>query len=187
MNTELLQDIAFLVEPSSRGGNENDQGTTGKELSSEDTFLAFEEENDKVTTTSETKSLVLDIYVAECIKRDLASYNGFKIRETYPKAFKKLHDYSVEKAGINAPPEGIDQDTVCSILLYSSRTILFDFFDTNQIYVNISRNRDSGIWNYYIQYDKDNYIESITGHDKRTPAEVDAYYKAFEILESKLK
>jgi hypothetical protein len=98
------------------------------------------------------------------------------VREKYPKAWQKLRDWDFKRPAINHPRR------------------LYDFFDEQGIYINISRYFQplgSYIeWVAIIDTEDDfrvAYLNKRGGYPTRTEAEEKAFEKAFEILEGRIK
>jgi len=96
--------------------------------------------------------------------------NWEEIKEKYPKAWNNLVEYDWKAIYIKAdlefpsiPSQG-----------YNNRD-LYDFFDANQIYIELVRASD---WWYY--------LGCLKAHDTRTEAEEGAFIEAFKMLERKL-
>jgi len=103
-----------------------------------------------------------------------------EIKEKYPKSFWKFHKRSGRHPYIND----------LNILGYGffgkhieiNDRDLFDFFDEQEIYVNIRNTMLKYVWCWSINYS----VEEITAKS-RQEAETVGFTKAFEILEEKLK
>lgn len=126
--------------------------------------------------SQEDKERVMELTIADAHRQGLAAYDGLKIKKLYPKAYAKLSEYMTTKAGIL---EVMDDETILGILLYSPRIVLFDFFDTNKVYVNVLGGETS--WWYKIN----GQLED-SGFKNRLEAETTGFYKAFEIFEKLL-
>ena len=100
--------------------------------------------------------------------------NWKEIRDKYPKAAEAHKKWTKGYYNINVEPDNRD---------------LYDFFDENGIFIRVDFefNEDGLEWAYYIN--RPNFRKTYVGdyYKSRKEAETEAFTKAFEILESKLK
>lgn len=121
---------------------------------------------------------VLNDYVREATKKGMLALSGFELEKKYPKAYELFRIYAGVKSNIE-PGKPLDRDTCLSVLLYTPRTILWDFFDENKIFINITGSETS--WKYTINSDSHTYQDV----SRRVLAEAEAYEMAFQLLENK--
>jgi hypothetical protein len=112
------------------------------------------------------------------IDRNMVAFNGITIRKSYPKSYQLMVEYMMKVSDLGK----IDDETAIGILLYSPRTVLFNFFDSNELRVQINYNDSENTWFY--TFNKDNY--QAKGYTSRTKAEVDGFDRAFAVLEKRL-
>lgn len=136
-----------------------------------------------MTSELENQRPVVEEHVNHFINRDLPSFSAFEIKDKYPKAYEKLRQFAGEQASMGT--ENIDDELLIGVLLYSPRSLLYLFFDNHNVFVNIQRGNVTETFEYRIDTDVSIGEISETKSKKRTPAEVAAFIKAFEILENK--
>ena len=130
--------------------------------------------------------------------------NWNKIKEKYPKAFEKFADWYWNGMDFELLPNGTlyfeqiyDGGKGYTITTLSVKDIVvsrrwYDFFDEQKIYIEITKYKYSDRslrWNYEIT-DEQNYKygdDIYEEENSRPEAEEQAFEKAFEILEEKLK
>jgi hypothetical protein len=123
--------------------------------------------------------------------------NSQELLEKYGKAASVVKEYylgkfldSMESENLPenfkefAKEQGIDNDTVAKMIEAMPRA-LFDVFDVNEIYINITAFRN-GLFLYSIITDEKEEIGSKETSNTRKEAEKLAIEKAFEILNEKL-
>ena len=164
------------AETFSNEGNDILGGTEVGEESSEENIEIQAPKSRRRQVTQEDKERLMELTIADAHSQVLAAYDGLKIRKSYPKAYAKLSEYMAVKAHL---PGMMDDETILGILLYSPRIVLFDFFDTNKVYVNVLGGETS--WWYKVN----GQLED-SGFKGRLEAETTGFYKAFEILEKLL-
>lgn len=131
----------------------------------------------------ENQKPLVEEHVKYSIENGMPAFDGFEVKAKYPKAYEKLREYAAKKA--NMGTENIDDELIIGVLLYSPRSILYDFFDTSNIFVNIQRGNVTERFEYRIDTDTSVGELSDTQSTTRTVIEVEAFEKAFEILENK--
>lgn len=141
-----------------------------------------EEKSTKVQIEDLTKEDLeeIEVFVTEMNKRHIPSFNSVKLKKKYPKAYKALFDFIEEKGQYQGQ---LDDATMVGIMAYTSRMITFDFFDSKEIYVCISGDKQG--WDYIVSWKDELYANE--GSSTRTLTEITAFDKAFEILENQLK
>lgn len=123
--------------------------------------------------------------------------NSQELLEKYGKAASVVKEYylgkfldSMESENLPenfkefAKEQGIDNDTVAKMIEAMPRA-LFDVFDVNEIYINVTAFRN-GLFLYSIISDAKEEIGSKETSNTRKEAEKLAIEKAFEILNEKL-
>jgi len=174
------------------GGTQAQEGTTNSggqnqdgARNSEKSYEAVSQENPnqvqpKNALTNEQMERELDAYIKEYLDKGIVAYNAIRIKDKYPKAYRKFVKYIDSVATI--PGVAADDETMIGILLYSPRTIIFNFFDDNTIFVLPKFAKVNRKWYYEIVLPQADAILSGE-YDNRTEAEVSGFMKAFEILE----
>lgn len=130
----------------------------------------------------EVKEKAIESYIPAALNANLIAFNSYKIKREYPKVYQKLYDYMFEKAGTQQSV--IDDDTISGVLLYTPRSVTFDFLDENGIYLNT--NKVKNIWGYTIENDI-TLLESISNYKSRLEAEIKGFESGLHFLENKLK
>lgn len=123
--------------------------------------------------TDSEKEEVLANYVKESIAHNVVALNHAKIKRQYPKALKALEAFITERAG-----QPVEEDTIVGVLLYSPRSVLYEFFDNKKIFINIAGSETD--WHYTI-----NGGYANMGYASRVLAECDAFEDAFSQLNRK--
>lgn len=173
------------VEGAIQSRNEVQTGGAGSEISDgnvvgESRPTKKESSKIKAEDLSEKELQELEIFIHEMNNRHIPSFNALTIRRAYPKAFQALWEFVEDKGAYQGQ---LDDATMIGIMAYTSRMITFDFFDSKGIYVSIAGDKHS--WEYTITYEDELYVDE--GKSTRTLTEVQAFLKAFEILENQLK
>lgn len=114
-------------------------------------------------------------YVEQALSENLVAYNAYDLQKTFPKAFAALQEYINGQA--NLP---VDMDSIIGILLYSGRTVTYEFFDSKKLFVNILGYDDR--WYYTIE----RTCQSTEDYKTRILCEVAAFRQAFAELEKQL-
>ena len=121
------------------------------------------------------KAVLVSDYTKQAIEGGLVAYDAYAIKKAFPKSFAAFQDYINETAHLP-----VDTDTIVGIMLYSGRTVIFDFFDKKKIFVNIIGYEN----NFY--YRIENIGQSKETYSNRTNCEVEAFMEAFTILEKQI-
>lgn len=129
----------------------------------------------------EVKEKAIESYIPAALNANLIAFNSYKIKREYPKVYQKLYDYMFEKAGVNQ--SAVDDDTISGVLLYTPRSVTFDFLDENGIYLGIIK---TSRWAYNIHNDN-NLVEGLDNFKTRLEAEIKGFDRALYFLENKLK
>jgi hypothetical protein len=154
------------VSESSRPGstNRDDQISIAREIAQGQKSPAPPSEDEK-------RQLVAE-YVEQAIAEGLVSYDAYAIQKTFPKAFLALTEHINEQAHLP-----VDVDSLVGIMLYSGRTVVFDFFDKKKVFVNILGADDK--WYYTIE----RLCQSKEDFKDRLHCEIAAFKQAFAELE----
>lgn len=128
----------------------------------------------KVEPFGEEQKKEISNYVKGSLELNVLAIDPFEIEKLYPNAYKACKDYMDGKAETE-----VGDEIVVSVYLYSPRTVLYDFLDEKEVFINIRGQKDE--WSYSV-----NNLNSILINKTRTLAEVDALKCAFEELEKKL-
>jgi hypothetical protein len=123
--------------------------------------------------TDEQKTEVVQQYVDAAVADDLLAFNSLRIKRVYPKAYRDLTDYMVQRAQLPT-----DDDTVVGVLLYTPRNVLYEFFDRRNLFLNVGGNNTS--WHFNI-----NGEPSKLGFKSRVAAEYAGFEEAFYKFEHK--
>jgi hypothetical protein len=117
--------------------------------------------------------------VDEFMSKGLMSINPLTIKNSYPKSFKKYEEIINNTIGILDNGD----DTIMASLLYSPRSILYNLFDENSIYISVVTDFGQN-WNFTLQYS----LKELTsnGYISRIEAEKEGIMRAFKILEDLL-
>lgn len=164
------------VSESSRQGSTNgdDQVSSTAEELAREIQSSRQAKNPNPPSEAEKIAMVAE-YVKQAIAKGLVAYDVYEIEKKYPKAFLGLQDYIDESA--NLP---VDKDSLVGIMLYSGRTVVFSFFDRQQIFVNILGYEDK--WYYTIE----KLCQSTETYKTRTECEIAAFMQAFAEFENRL-
>lgn len=111
-------------------------------------------------------------YVKQAEKEGLLALDFFEMSSAYPKAFKMFTEYLQNQA--KAP---IDEEMCVGVLLYSARTILYDFFDKQKVFINTLGYDDK--WYFTLE----RIGQSKETYKNRAATEKAAFNDAFEYLE----
>lgn len=161
--TETENDGAGSREDTSISQKVSNVESTGKESSQDDLSI------------SQMKEDILEEVIVNALEDDLLALNAITIKNRFPKSYNTCKDYMAAKSQF--PP---DEETMIGVLLYTPRNLLYDFFDTKDIFVNINHlSKDS--WSFHLNFDN-----PTKGFAKRALTESAAFYKAFEELEKQL-
>lgn len=127
---------------------------------------------------------LVEKYVADSVAENIIAFNAFEIKKKTPKAYDSLLKWMNETSHIGGQ---IDDEVAAGVLLYSPRTVTFNFFDKQDIIVNIiGLQKDN--WSYVLELGSGSLVNNKDVKLKsRTEAEIAAFEKAFEVLENKLK
>lgn len=116
--------------------------------------------------------------------------NGPEIKSNFPKSFQKLIDYSYGVMVANGfsnteeSKKAFPFEDMLNILLGTNPRTLFDFFDDNQVFVDVNYNVLN--WSFSI-YNKTQQVETEDVRlSTRMAMEEHAFLKAFDILEKNL-
>lgn len=150
----------------------SDVGSRPSSVSGEETPQAkAQPEGDELSL--DTKKAILEDYVNNALKENFLSLSALQIKSAYPKAYKKLFDYVQSKS-----PVGLDEETMIATLLYTPRSVLYSFFDEQELFVNTIGKHTS--WESIL-----NDETSQASFTSRVYAEFDGFHKAFEELNKK--
>lgn len=177
-----------IPEQSSKGDGQNNESdlpirernkgvvTSGGYIEKEAEITSIPKE-ELVELTEEQMERSIDIYLISAKKEGIVSINAFEYKRSFPKAFQELLKYTAKKSHMSE--NELNGDTMIGILLYSPRTVLFDFLDDSDIYLNIHGKKN--MWKYNIddKPSEDTYV-------KRAECEMAGYKAAFQKLEEKL-
>lgn len=114
-------------------------------------------------------------YVQQALAENLVAYDAYDLQKTFPKAFVALQEYINNQAHLP-----VDMDSIIGILLYSGRTVTYEFFDSKKLFVNILGYDDK--WYYTIE----RTCQSTEDYKTRILCEVAAFRQAFAELEKQL-
>ncbi len=114
-------------------------------------------------------------YVQQALSENLIAYDAYDLQKTFPKAFVALQEYINNQAHLP-----VDMDSIIGILLYSGRTVTYEFFDSKKLFVNILGYDDK--WYYTIE----RTCQSTEDYKTRILCEVAAFRQAFAELEKQL-
>lgn len=170
-------------EPKIQAGNETGRDDVrSSSIVGESQTKRKEEKNTKIQIEDLTNEELqeIEVFVTEMNKRHIPSFNAVTLKKAYPKAYKALFDFIEEKGQYQGQ---LDDPTMVGIMAYTSRMITFDFFDSKEIYVCVVGDKNG--WDYTITCKDELYADE--GSSSRTNTEVEAFLKAFEILENQLK
>jgi len=145
-------------------GNETTQEVSYVDTSREE---SAEDELQKTVVSEEVLQEVVD----QALKDNLLSLNAITIKNKYPKSYEACKEYMVKKSQF--PP---DEETMIGVLLYTPRNLLYDFFDTKKIFVNIHGSDQR--WKYSWEAN-----ESSSPYGSRVYAEYHGFLEGFERLE----
>ncbi len=111
-----------------------------------------------------------------------------EIKQKYPKSINLLQEYlnNQLKSSYTGPKELLESfpiEHIVNSLFSSPATMrnLYDFFDSNEIYLNITGDIT---WAYGIRYN--NGVPGNSGFKSRIECEFEGYIEAFKLLEAKL-
>lgn len=126
--------------------------------------------------TSEAEKVeIVAAHVQQALAENLVAYDAYDIQKTFPKAFVALQEYINNQAHLP-----VDMDSIIGILLYSGRTVTYEFFDSKKLFVNILGYDDK--WYYTIE----RTCQSTEDYKTRIFCEVAAFRQAFAELEKQL-
>lgn len=131
-------------------------------------------QNPNPPSEAEKQELVAS-YVQQALQENLVAYNAYELQKTFPKAFAALQEYVNGQAHLP-----VDIDSLVGILLYSGRTVTYEFFDSKKLFVNILGYDNR--WYYTIE----RTCQSIEDYKTRILCEVAAFRQAFAELEKQL-
>lgn len=125
---------------------------------------------------SEAKKVeMVAAYVQQALSENLVAYDAYNLQKTFPKAFAALQEYINNQAHLP-----VDMNSIIGILLYSGRTVTYEFFDSKKLFVNILGYDDK--WYYTIE----KTCQSTEDYKTRILCEVAAFRQAFAELEKQL-
>lgn len=111
------------------------------------------------------------------LSRDVLLFNPIYLKKTYPKVYNKIVKYIEDMIGMI--PE---EEMIFASILYSTRNLVFKFFDTESLWINITGKEEN--WSYTNIFNKD--IVAASDLVNRSTAEYQAYMLAFKMLEKSL-
>lgn len=113
--------------------------------------------------------------------------NWNEIKEKYPKAFHKMHQWHYKDLAYKKPYPPIVIKEYNRLQERDANRFLYDFFDEQDIYISINVNMFMMFdWSIITTPDVSVFIQSDFDYNFRTEAEKSAFLKAFKILENKL-
>lgn len=119
------------------------------------------------------RSQGFDLAIEHLLGDDLLAFNALTLKAKFPKSYKKVVDFMQVKSSLDT-----DEDTILGVFLYSPKTVVYNFFDDNELYINVGGWKQD--WHYTINGSPAEFCSS------RTFAEHGAVLKAFELLEATL-
>lgn len=139
------------------------------------TQIAQPQVKNQINMTDEEKEEFIERLTSALAESGSLGLNFFKFKRLYPKALAAFEQY----CSIKVPAGVVDEDTLVGILLYSARNIIYDFFDSKEIYINILGSDNSWVWNT-------EYFKSTNNFKSRVYAETDAFDVVFSNFEKSL-
>lgn len=119
----------------------------------------------------------LDLVINEQVEKGVLCLNSLFISKQYPKTHAKLASFIMDDVA-SARTEEIEE-TVGYTLLYAPRTVCYDFFDANNVFINTIGKEFK--WTYSIDR-----IKQGQEYPTRVKAEHSAFMEAFAWLEKTL-
>lgn len=118
----------------------------------------------------EPKDEEIDNLVNGLIANDYASVSYVKVKKNYPRALYALKSFILDKSGVDPSDE-----ILITALAYNPIPTLFDFFDDQKIFINITGAEDK--WEYFIN-------SRTPSYPTRNQATTASFYEAFLELET---
>lgn len=113
----------------------------------------------------------LQQHIDQFTQENILAFNLLKLKRLYPKAIEIFRQWTSERANMDL--KMVDDDLLSGLLMYNTRS-LYEFFDTQEICINITGMED--VWN--------NNISSQL-FTSRVKAELSAFEVAFHDLNKK--
>lgn len=137
-------------------------------------------QEDQFQIEEQQKRALIEEYIESAAQERILALNGYEVRDRFPKSWKALEEYCQRRS--QAPAE-IDEDVLLSLLLYSPRLALYDYFDDLKVFINVVGCNEQ--WNFTITSGQD-ITTDRTSYRSRIGAEKLAFDDAFKTLENKL-
>jgi hypothetical protein len=167
-SSELLGSEGSRAEEVSAGDSQSTQEISSYADTRKEENLKVESQRSSITEDDKQKQI--SAYVSMALEEDIIAFNGIELKKKYPKTYKELAEYIAEKAKF--PAEEVDEEMPLGILLYSPRSVLFNFFDSKKIFLNV--HGSDAYWKWSIDPN-----ESSNPFKNRSFAEYEGFIQAF--------
>lgn len=169
--------------PETRAGDQRiGEEKENSDIKAKDELLEVKHFNDLSLSQREK---YLEESVADCLSKDFGSINYLDLKKKFPKAIKEYEDYVQSKAISEVGK--IDEDMHIGSMLYSPRTIIYQFFDNLGMYIFLEKIPDTkSEWKGTINDNNGVLLCTATGTSNRSTIENQILYGAFGVLESTL-